>query len=120
MARDARPLEGRTILVVEDDYMIASVLIDVLEDAGARVVGPLSYVQEAVDFIERGDARLDGAVLDVNLHGERSYPIADRLIARGIHLVFVTGYDSLEAAYRSYPRCQKPFEGEALISALAG
>jgi CheY-like chemotaxis protein len=118
MAAEPGALDGRHILVVEDDFMVASVLSDMLEDAGAVVLGPFSHVRDAIDFIERNETPLDGAVLDVNLHGESSYPIADLLIARGIRFVFATGYDAIAAAYHAYPRCQKPFQEAALLAAL--
>ena len=92
-----------------------------LEDAGAIVLGPIGWLDEALSFISSNSAAFDAALLDVNLHGEASYPIADALIKRGIHFVFTTGYDSdaLDEAYRSYLRCEKPFRAETLIAALS-
>lgn len=115
------PLEGRHILVVEDDYLVALILVDLLEDAGARVVGPFGWVDEAIACIESGLQKLDGAVLDVNLHGRKSYPIADALAARSVGFVFATGYDGgvIERKYRNYPRCEKPFSPPDLVAALA-
>jgi hypothetical protein len=61
-------------------------------------------------------------VLDVNLRGEMSYPIADMLVAHGVRFVFSTGYsaEALDHAYRAYPRCEKPFNHQALVDALIG
>ncbi len=118
---DAAALRGRRILVIEDDYLVAQVLADLLEEAGAKVVGPIGWVDEAIAFIADNGATLDGAVLDVNLHGRKSYPIADALEGRGITFIFTTGYgaDAVDSAYLRFPRCQKPFDQHALVTALA-
>lgn len=120
MSRQARVLEGRRILVVEDDYLVALALATVLEEAGACVVGPISRPREAVALLEEGREQVDAAVLDVDLNGEKSYPVADALALRQIRFVFTTGYgmDSVAEGYRHYPRCQKPFDHRALLSAL--
>jgi DNA-binding response OmpR family regulator len=70
--------DGKRVLIVEDEYMIARDLALALEDAGAEVVGPAGTIQDALELIEDNDG-IDGAVLDVNLHGERIYPVADLL-----------------------------------------
>ena len=113
-------LRGRRILVVEDDFLVAQVVVDILEEAGAVVIGPIGWVEEALAFIAGNDAAFDGAVLDVNLHGATSYPIADALAAINVRFVFTTGYGTgaLNAAYGGYPRCQKPFSQSALLAAL--
>ena len=118
---EAATLEGYRILVVEDDFLVAEVLIDILEDAGAVVVGPYGWLNEGVDAVTENDVTLDCAVLDINLHGLKSYPIADALKARNIPFVFTTGYsgEALPDAYRSFPRCEKPFNQDQLIAALA-
>ena len=122
MAAETSILSGRRILVVEDDYLVAQLLVDLLQDAGAEVIGPIGHVDEAIAFIEGNSEKFDGAVLDVNLHGKKSYPIADALAARSVEFVFTTGYDAgvLEGKYAHYPRCEKPFNQPALIAVLAG
>ena len=114
-------LAGRRILIVEDDYLVGMVLVDMLEDAGALVLGPIGSVDEAIAFIEDGSQPFDSAVLDVNLRGKRSYPIADALTERSVGFVFATGYGGgiLEDKYQRHPRCEKPFDLAALIAALA-
>lgn len=64
---------------------------------------------------------IDAAVLDVNLNGEMSYPIADALAARGVPFVFVTGYDKdrMLDGYRTFPVLQKPFHRAELSDTLA-
>jgi CheY-like chemotaxis protein len=114
-------LAGRRILVVEDDYLVGLILVDLLEDAGAKVLGPIGSVEEAITFLEDGGEAFDSAVLDVNLHGRKSYPIADALTARSVGFVFATGYGggALEDRFQRHPRCEKPFDHGALVSALA-
>jgi CheY-like chemotaxis protein len=115
-----RPLQGRRILVVEDDYLVAEVVTEMLEDAGAIVLGPIGWRDEALSFINSDSAAFDAALLDINLHGEASYPVADALIRRDIHFAFTTGYGAgaLNEAYRSYRRCEKPFREQTLLAAL--
>jgi len=114
-------LMGKRILVVEDDYLIARYVADLLEDAGATVCGPVARVAEALAVMVRDGAALDAAVLDVNLNGETSYPVADALKRHGVGFVFTTGYGegALHEAYREFPRCEKPFRGEELLAVLA-
>ena len=85
------------------------------------MVGPFSWVEDAVDFVESSPEPLDGAVLDLNLHGSKSYPVADALISRSVPFVFATGYGAgtIEPRYLQYPRCEKPFSHTAVIAALA-
>src|SRR5215207_4792017 len=85
-------LEGRRILVVEDDFLVAQILCEILEDAGAVVVGPIGWVEEALAFLDGNDTAFDSAILDINLHGEKSYVIADVLVSRNIRFAFATGY----------------------------
>jgi len=114
-------LAGRRILVVEDEFLVAEYLSEILRAAGAEVLGPLGWLEETLDFVEKEHAALDAVVLDVNLHGHTSYPIADLLVRHGVRFVLTTGYDggALDTAYRDYPRCEKPFKEEALLAALA-
>jgi CheY-like chemotaxis protein len=114
-------LVGRRILVIEDDYLVAQILTALLEDAGAVVLGPIGWRDEALSFIERDSSTFDSALLDINLHGQTSYPIADALTALGIRFAFTTGYDmsAIDEAYRDYPRCAKPFQEDKLLAALA-
>jgi DNA-binding LytR/AlgR family response regulator len=116
-----RPLRGRRLLVVEDDYMVAVELARSLEEMGAQVIGPVGSVKDALAMVEMADARVDAAVLDINLHDERVYPVADALAGRGVPFVFVTGYDALAIPepYVSWaPRLQKPVDKALLARAL--
>lgn len=115
-------LSGRRILIVEDDFFIAMDMADLLRSHGADVLGPVGRVNQAVAFVAANAGGLDAVVLDMNLHGLKSYPVADALIEQGVRFVFTTGYsaDAVEAAYRGHPRCEKPVNTKALLEALAG
>ena len=115
-----RLLEGLNVLVVEDNLLLAEVTKILLEDSGCRVVGPAGWLQRGLE-LARAET-IDGAVLDINLHGEMSFAIAEALRARGVPFVFVTGYEDrsiVPMAYRSAPRLDKPVADERLVEAMA-
>jgi CheY-like chemotaxis protein len=114
-------LHGRRVLVVEDDYVIASDLACALEDFGAEVVGPSGSVADALALVKAEGPRLDGAVLDINLRDERVYPVADALSACGVPFIFTTGYDAMvvSEAYAGTPRCEKPVDRIQLARMLS-
>ena len=113
------PFSGRRVLTVEDEMIVAWLLEDMLRDLGCSVIGPAGSVKQALAMIEA--EAIDVAVLDVNLNGEMSYPIADALAARGVPFVFVTGYDKgrILDGYQSFPVLQKPFHRSELSDILA-
>ncbi|CDX20040.1 Response regulator receiver protein [Mesorhizobium plurifarium] len=114
------PLSGLRILVVEDAFLVALDLSDELTEAGCDVVGPAPSVKQALEQID--GVELDGAVLDVNLQGERSFPLAEYLAARDVPFVFLTGYDSATVfpdQFRNSPRLSKPVETRLLIEAVS-
>ena len=83
-------LYGRRVLVVEDEMIVAWLLEDMLADFGCTIVGPAARIDQALAMIKA--EALDAAVLDVNLNGQQSYPLADALVTRGVPFVFSTGY----------------------------
>jgi two-component sensor histidine kinase/DNA-binding response OmpR family regulator len=111
-------LTGRRILVVEDEVLISMFIENVLADLGAEVIGPVNTLADGLAL--GANERLDGAVLDLNLNGEQTYPLADALIARGVPFVFITGYDrdSLDRRYARVPVLQKPIEADTLEKIL--
>lgn len=111
-------LSGKQILVVEDEYFIASDLRRALGTEEAVVVGPVSGLSAGLELAKRDD--LDAALLDVNLEGDSSLAIADRLTTKGVPFIFVTGYDdwALPDAYRHVPRVSKPFAVPMVLDAL--
>lgn len=116
----ADSLAGRRILVVEDDYFIASEVALSLRKAGATVLGPVGNVADAVSAVG-AELRPDAAVVDINLRGEMAFEVADALMARAIPFVFATGYDHavIPPPYASVPRCTKPVSYRDLLAALA-
>ena len=120
MAGSNTVLAGCRILVVEDDFLIAIDMVDVLRSAGATVVGPAADIAQAVALLDGTTALPDLAVLDLDLHGAPSYPVADLLAARGVPFVFTTGFsaEAVAAAYRSHPRLEKPVGERMLLAAL--
>src|SRR5476649_920932 len=110
---------GRRVLLVEDEMIVAWLLTEMLADLGFTVVGPAVSVNQALAMIDA--EAIDMAVLDVNLNGQMSYPIADALAARGVPFVFSTGYDRdrLPDDYRNFPVLQKPFRRSELLDTLA-
>jgi len=98
------------VLVVEDEPLIAMMVQDWLEELSCRPVGPASSVTAALDLVGAGS--LDGAILDVTLGDEQSFPIADELLKRGVPFAFATGHgaDSLEPRFANALVLAKPFD----------
>ena len=113
------PFSGRRVLLVEDEMIVAWLLEDMLADLGCAVIGPAASVDQALAMIDA--EAIDVALLDVNLNGQMSYPVADALAARGVPFAFSTGYDkdSLLERYRNVPALQKPFHSSELTDMLA-
>lgn len=110
-------LEGKRILIVEDEFLIAMTARDMLEEYGALVIGPANTVTEALELANR--EQIDIALLDVNLHGHSSAPVADALEARQVPVVFATGY-ARGPGKDSAGRCVlgKPYTQEKLVMQL--
>ena len=113
-------LRDRRILVVEDEYLIATTLSDQLEAIGSIVVGPIASVERAIKAIEL-NPEIDAAVLDLNLGGAMAFPVADALLARNIPFVFTSGYEdgALRKRYPKIKNCPKPYLFHEMERALA-
>ena len=112
-------LEGKRILIVEDEPLIGITLTDILESVGCVVLGPAYDVRQAMNYLDVD--RIDCAVLDVNLGaGQTSAPIADALEARKIPFMFATGYgeDALRSKDRERYRVDKPYDDDQVYLAL--
>jgi CheY-like chemotaxis protein len=112
------PLAGRRVLVVEDDFLLGQTLAELLEDEGATVLGPVGSVDQALAFLADRAGEFDHVILDLNLHGIKSYPVADALARSNVPFVFATGYsaDAIDAAYRGYPHCVKPLNTASVLA----
>lgn len=102
-------LAGLRVLVVEDEMMVSMLIEDMLGDLGCHVVGPAARLDEALSLAHT--AELDCAVLDVNLGGQSTFPVADLLCEKGAPFAFATGYGDagLRDVDRASPVLQKPF-----------
>jgi DNA-binding LytR/AlgR family response regulator len=105
---------------VEDEYLVATNMVDMLEELGAEVVGPAGTVEDALQLVESEGSRPGGAVLDINLNGVRVYPVAHALAARGVPFIFATGYDAIAIpeTLNEVPRCEKPVTKALLAKVL--
>jgi CheY-like chemotaxis protein len=114
-----RPFSNRRVLLVEDEMLVVWLLEDMLADLGCAVVGPAASVNQALAMIDA--EAIDAAVLDLNLNGQMSYPVAEALAAHGVPFVISTGYDkdTLPDDYRARPVLQKPMQRSELSDALA-
>jgi len=110
----SRGLPSQRIMIVEDEALVAMILEDQLEELGISIVAICANVSEAMKAIEKSAPA--AAILDVNLGGQLVYPVADRLIDRGIPFVFVTGYgrESVDQRYSFVKVLEKPVERQAL------
>ena len=114
-----QPLSGRRVLVVEDESLVAMLLETILDDMGCAVVGPESNIDDGL-ISATTEPSLDAALLDVNVAGEKVFPIAEALRDRGVPFVFSTGYGEggLPDEWRGQPTVQKPFTEAAIRDAL--
>jgi DNA-binding response OmpR family regulator len=106
------------ILVVEDESLVGMMIEDMLTDLGHQVVATSGSMPDASKLVS--DASADLAILDVNLNGEETYPLADSLAARKITFIFATGYGSsgIKAEWSGVPVLQKPFQSRELANAI--
>jgi CheY-like chemotaxis protein len=106
------------ILLVEDESIVAMMVEDMLDDLGFAHAGTAGNLAEALKM--SAELEIDGALLDVNLHGKPSFEAAEKLKARGVPVVFATGYgvQGLPEAWRHAPVLSKPFQKHELKAAL--
>ena len=112
-------MPNRRVLVVEDEPLIAMLVEDWLAELQCQTVGPAASAREALALIE--SAQLDGAILDVSLHGHDSFAVADALRERGIPFAFATGHavDRIDARFKGAPTLAKPYDFERVKTVLA-
>jgi len=108
----------RRVLLVEDDGLVAMLVEDMLDELGFVSIGNPGSVSEALAALAQGG--FDIAILDVNLNGERVFPVADALIEDGRPFVFATGFGAADIPemYRCWPVAAKPFRLDDLETAL--
>ncbi len=109
------------VLLVEDDPLIGLEFQTALVDAGVETVGPMPDLHHSLTAIMGEGRRFDAAILDVNLRGESTLPLAQLLSERGVPYIFVSGYDleiALPVELRRAPKLQKPVTGTQLLAAI--
>jgi CheY-like chemotaxis protein len=107
------------VLLVEDEFVVALMVEELLRDAGFVVVGPVPRLQEAVQAACA--LEIDIALLDVDLGGLLVFPAAEALAERGIPFIFMTNYMShaLPKKFRDRPNMEKPFLPARLLGTIA-
>jgi DNA-binding response OmpR family regulator len=105
------------VLIVEDEYLIMDELKRIVEAAGGIVVGAHGNLDD--DVFERSAISSD--IIDINIRGKMSYPLADVLRERGVPFIFATGYDfdGIPEKFALVSRIQKPFDAQELVNVLA-
>jgi DNA-binding response OmpR family regulator len=106
------------VLVLEDEFFIADEIAHILESAGFEVLGPVATVNEALGHI--AEAFLDAAIIDANLRGETSAPVATALREGNVPFVVCSGYRSedLTPTFGPITLVAKPVHSGRLLSAL--
>ncbi len=113
-------MRGVRVLVVEDETLLAEVLVELLLEQGFEVAGPGGTIRAALEFI--ATTKVDAAILDVRLFAELSFPVAYRLRELGIPFMFLTTYRRLDLPVnlRCHPLVEKPFDSADLVRTLSG
>src|SRR5262249_13347192 len=115
----ALSLAGRSILIVEDNFVVANALKYLIDGYGGTVSAMAPNLERAYEALAAG--RVDIAVLDIHLHGTSGVPLAEQLRAQGVPFVLLTGYGDealLPEHLRNQLRFDKPVEAERLVRAL--
>jgi CheY-like chemotaxis protein len=106
------------VLIVEDEFMIAQLIEEMVTGLGYSVAGVARTVAEALK--EYSELKFDVVLLDINLDGNRNPETANYLLERGIPFAFVTGYDTVIDPHHAHvPLLHKPFTDEELGAVLA-
>jgi CheY-like chemotaxis protein len=112
-------LSGCRVLVVEDEMMILMMIEGMLDDLGCESVTAAATIDQAIGLIDAQS--FDVAMLDLNLNGDKTYPVADALAAHNVPFLFSTGYSDhgLKEGYDSRPVLKKPFQHQELAEMLS-
>jgi CheY-like chemotaxis protein len=120
MTASSVEVPGRRVLIAEDEYSLAKMMVEEFAKLGVETIGPASTVKRALDLVEHSGP-LDAAVLDIKLRNEMIFPVADALRARGVPFVFATGYSQkiIPERYKDVVRYEKPFDVAAVARVVA-
>ena len=110
---------SQRVLVIEDEWLVATLLEDMLAELGHSVVATAGTIDDALAAVD--GQRFDLALIDMNLNGKSARGVADRLTERGIPFACTTGYgrSDLDERFRGRPILQKPFELRDLEAIIA-
>jgi ActR/RegA family two-component response regulator len=108
------------VLICEDEYLLASDLAAELDRRGLTVAAIMARASEVADALERDDLDIDLAVLDVQLLDGTVYHVVEPLLARGVAVIFCTGYGrrDLPAEFAHFPCVGKPTDVDLLLEAF--
>jgi len=108
---DLPAFNGARILLLEDEPLVSMALEDALLDLDCVVLGPFLHLAEALAYVHDHPGEIDLAILDINIHGERSFALADLLLQLDIPFFFSTGYDEagIDLRWRAWPNLGKLF-----------
>jgi len=111
-------MAGFRVLIVEDEILIALDIEETLQAFGCDVLGPVATLKQALRIVTL--ETFDAAVLDVTIRDELSFPVAEKLLERGIPFVLASGYGqwALPEPMRAHPRLTKPYTTKELEAAV--
>lgn len=116
---DEDRLRGRRILVVEDSPVVGPFTAELLLELGCEVVGPAPNMAAARELLEC-DEKIDAAMMDVHIRGERVFPLCDALAAKSVPFVLTSGYADWQIPdkWQDRPRLTKPYTIDQVEEAL--
>ena len=106
--------------MVEDEFLVSLVTIDLLEDVGCVIVGPAARLAAAKQLVQSDS--IDAAILDIDIHGEMIWPVAKELARRGVPFLFLSAYAQLNTIpplFAAVPCLDKPLEKDRLLHQLS-
>jgi CheY-like chemotaxis protein len=113
-------LAGLRLLVVEDEALVAMMLEQMLAELGCNVIEIAGSLALGLALLDGTGVQLDGAILDVNLGGDKVFPVAEKLSEQGVPFIFSTGYGTAGIAteFAHVPVLAKPYDADALAETL--
>jgi two-component system, response regulator PdtaR len=113
-------MNSARVLIVEDEFIIAEEIAAIVSDAGYSVLGPVGTIDAAEQALATADDKPDFAIVDANLRGGSSAPIAARLRALSVPFCVCTGYrfNDLKSTFGDVALLQKPVDRRSLVAVI--